>query len=153
MRYEFKMYHSTTTTTPHRQRCYRSKKTPRKFFGVSSHEKRKWASQLIESRKGEGQPSKFEAKTMSTGSEGRPLTSDGVEVALSPTPGSGMGSREVVPLRTEPPALLHPLSRFTAEPSSLWGGATLQGSLMASSRHLPFQKHHTALWVKFACQI
>ena len=39
----------------------------RKFFVVSSHEKRKWAQQLIESRRGRVQPSKIEAKTTSTG--------------------------------------------------------------------------------------
>ena len=138
MCYEFKMSHLTTTTTPHRQRCYWSKKRPRKFFGVSSHEKRKQAHQLFESHKGEGQPLKIEAKTTSTGigGEGWPSTSLGVEVAASMTPGLAMHLGEVESLRTKPPALLHPLSRSTAQPSPLWSGATLKGSETTSGQKL-----------------
>ena len=49
-----------------------------------------------------------------------------------------MRSGEMEPSRTEPPALLYPLSRATIETSALWGGAihTLQGSEMASGRKL-----------------
>ena len=138
MHNEFKMFHSATTTAPRRQRCCRSKKRSKKFFGVSSHEKGKRAQQLFESRKEERQLSKVGAKSTSTvvGGEGRPSTSPEVEVAPSSTPGSAMRSGEMEPSRTEPPALLYPFCRSTVETFALWGGATLQGSETASGWNL-----------------
>ena len=133
MHYEFKMFHSTIATAPLRQRCSRSKKRSRKFFGVSRHEKGKWAQQLFESCKGEGQLSKVGAKSMSTvaGGEGRPLTSPEVQVAPSSIPGSAMRSREMESSRTEPPASLDPFCRSTVETF-----AFLQGSETASGWNL-----------------
>ena len=145
MRYEFKMSHSTPTTTPRRHRCYRFKKRSRKFFGVSSHEKGKRAQQLFESREGEGQLSKVGAKRSSTviGGERQPSTSPEVEVVPSSTPGSAMRLGEMEPLRTEPPALLYPFCRSTVETFALWGEATLQGSETASGQKLSLSD---ALW-------
>ena len=136
---------------------YRSQKQPGKFFGVSSHEKRKQAQQLFESHEGERQPSKVGAKTTITGVgvEGRPSTSPGVEVALLSTPGSAMRSEEVKPSRNETPQVLfyftlladpllnHPLCRV----GLLY---KCQRRLVSESCHL--RTRYGALLVRFACQ-
>ena len=68
--------------------------------------------------------------------EGRTLTSPGVEVGSSLTPGSAMCLGEAQPLRTEPPASFCPSSRSIAGSSARRGGATSRESQTAIAQKL-----------------